>query len=89
MAASGYRPDRPRRSRGAIVAVALLGLTAWIASTILAFEIGFLDGLALGGGALVVYMIPATIYDWPRITWDHISACLAAITGFFASIFGW
>jgi hypothetical protein len=58
-----------------------------------AFEIGFMTGLGATGGALIVYSVPATILDWPRLTWEDvvstIGAILSAIGSFIASLFGW
>ena len=89
MSASGNR----RRRRGGVVLIVLLALGGFAAFAISAFQVGVLSGLGLGGGALVIYMVPATIFDWPRITWDDITgivgAVLAAVAGFFASLFGW
>lgn len=90
MSAIGHRR---RRRRGMLVFIVLFGLIGVAAAAMSAFHIGMLSGLAVGGGVLVIYTVPATIFDWPRITWEHISAffaaILAAVGGFFASLFGW
>ena len=71
---------------GLVVLLAMLGS---LGALISAFQLGFVNGVALAGGVLFVYLVPATIFDWPRITWDHVAGFFSAITGFFASLLGW
>jgi hypothetical protein len=58
-----------------------------------AFNVGFMQGAATAGVALVVYSVPATLFDWPRITLTDVLDLLAGIVGavadFFKSLFGW
>jgi hypothetical protein len=85
---------RPRRGRAVLkvfVALAIVvGITALVTS---AFQIGVMTGLGATGGALIVYAVPATIFDWPRLTWEDvvstIGAILSAIGTFIASFFSW
>ncbi|HYF56669.1 MAG TPA: hypothetical protein VEA41_20620 [Salinarimonas sp.] len=94
MQTSPQNPPRRRRGRGflrlALVVGALYAI-AWIAMA--AFGLGVSHGLLTGGGALVVYTVPATIFDWPRLTFsdivDVVTGIWEAVVGFFASILDW
>ena len=58
-----------------------------------AFNLGMMHGAATAAGALVIYSVPATLFDWPRITladvFELLSGIVRAIVGFFASLFDW
>jgi len=44
-------------------------------------------------GALIVYAVPATIFDWPRLTWEDvlstIGTILSGIGNFVSALFDW
>ncbi len=65
--------------------------TVW-AVTMAAFNAGFMQGAATAGAVLVVYSVPATLFDWPRITltdaFDLLAGIVGGIAEFFRSLFG-
>jgi hypothetical protein len=75
--------DAPRRRRPfvllklAVFLVVIGGVAALVMS---AFKVGLMIGLASAAGGLVVYTIPAAIFDWPRFS-------LGDIGDFFVTIF--
>ena len=84
----------PRRGRSVSRASVVLGVFAGFAGlAISAFQLGVTTGLGAAGGVLIVYAIPATIFDWPRLTFDDliaaISAVFSAIGSFFSSLLDW
>ena len=91
IAGSHPRPRRRRAVLKVLVALAIVvGITALVTS---AFQVGVLTGLGATGGALIVYTVPATIFDWPRLTWEDvvstIGAVLSAIGAFISALFDW
>jgi hypothetical protein len=85
------RPRRRRAIRKVLVALAIVaGMTALVMS---AFQVGMTTGLGATGGALIVYAVPATIFDWPRLTWEDvlstIGTILSAIGNFVSALFDW
>jgi hypothetical protein len=58
-----------------------------------AFNLGFTHGTAARALGVVVYSVPATLFDWPRITFSDvielISAAVSAVVEFFKSLFDW
>jgi hypothetical protein len=57
-----------------------------------AFKLGVMHGVGTSVVAVVIYSVPATLFDWPRITLADLaswSATLARDRGFFASLFDW
>jgi hypothetical protein len=68
----------------------VVGMTALVMS---AFHVGMITGLGATGGALVVYAVPATIFDWPRLTWDDVlsglGAIISAIGAIILALFDW
>jgi len=73
------------------VILVLLG-AVW-AITMMAFNFGFTQGAATAGVVLVIYSVPATLFDWPRITLadalDLLAGIAGAIVNFVKSLFGW
>ena len=85
----------PPRGAGRVLR---LGLVLAVFSVICAvamtaFNLGFTYGTAAGAFGVVVYSVPATLLDWPRITlrdvMDLISAAVSAVVNFFKSLFDW
>jgi hypothetical protein len=86
---SASQPPRRRSLLKPLVVLALVvGLAAMLIQT---FEVGVLAGLALAGGGYVVYAVPATLLDWPRLSLGDVGnfllAILEAIVGFVTSLF--
>lgn len=90
MAAEAKR-SRRRGALRTLLALALLCSFVLVATS--AFRLGMMAGLAAAGAGLIVYSVPATIFDWPRLTLedviDFFAAILSAIGSFFASLFDW
>ena len=88
MSTDGKPPRRRSDLKTLLVLVLVGGLAALLIS---AFQVGFLTGLVLAGGGYVVYAIPATLLDWPRLSLgdigDFLAAIVDAVIGFFASMF--
>lgn len=86
-------PKTPR-PRGLVrIGGVLLVFGTLCAVAMSAFNLGLAHGMATAGVALVIYSIPAAIFDWPRITlsdlFDVLSAAVSAIVGFVSSLFDW
>lgn len=88
MSANAAPPRRRSILKPLLVLAPVGGLAALVIS---AFQVGVTTGLYLAGGAYVVYAVPATILDWPRLSLadigDFFMAILEAIVGFFTSLF--
>jgi hypothetical protein len=55
------------------------------AVAVAAFNFGATQGAVTIAVAAIVYLVPATIFDWPRITLADIAEFVwAAIAGFFS-----
>jgi hypothetical protein len=72
----------------------ILVLLAFVwATAMAAFDLGFVQGAATVGSVLILYSVPATLFDWPRITLadalDLLAGIVGAITDFIKSLFGW
>jgi uncharacterized membrane protein YccC len=85
---------RRRRRRGLVKSVVALMVLAGVAALVTAaFRVGMAQGLAAAGGVLVVYAVPATIFDWPRLTLEDVMSALgalaAAIGAAFLALFDW
>ena len=87
---------QPPHRRGArvlrpgIVLIAFGGICAVIMA---AFDLGVMHGAAAPAGVLVIYSVPATLFNWPRITLAVIAELLCgiarAVASFFAALFDW
>lgn len=81
---------RTRTFRLVIILALLAGFTA---SLLWAFELGAMTALVAVGGGALVYSVPATIFDWPRLGWDDVAeiltGLLTAIGAFFSGLFDW
>lgn len=84
-----------RRRVGRVIRLGLV-LTAFgaiCAVAMTAFNLGFIQGTAAATVALVIYSVPAALFDWPRITLSDViellSAFVGAIVEFFKSLFDW
>ncbi len=87
------RPKR-RRWRALLKVLAVVLILVGVAALVsTAFQLGMTQGLATAGGVLVVYAVPATILDWPRLTFEDVisalGAILAAVGTFFLALFDW
>jgi hypothetical protein len=87
---------RPRRRRAlALLAFSLaLGALGTVAAiTTAAFNWGFAEGMTAGTVMLIVYTVPATVLNWPRLTFTDIVEALiglwSAIVSCIASLFDW
>ena len=85
------KPCRGRAILKSVVALTIVaGLTMLVTS---AFRLGMNTGFAAAIGAFVVYSVPATIFDWPRLTWEDIMSALgalaSAIGAFIRALFDW
>lgn len=73
--------------------IALLAVAVVTAVAMWAFQIGMAHGLAVAGGGLILYSVPAAIFDWPRLSLtDIVGAALGALSAFAAfllSLIGW
>ena len=88
--------QHPRRRRGlAVLALALaIGAVGVVAAiTVAAFNWGFTEGVTAGAVMLIVYTVPATVFDWPRLTFTDVVEALiglwSAIVSCIASLFDW
>lgn len=78
-----------RRGR-ALIALLVLAFFVLIAvGLVSAFKIGVSAGMASAGAAIVVYQIPAMVYDWPRLTLDDIFAFFGAVFDWICDLFSW
>jgi hypothetical protein len=73
----------PRRRRGlpllGRLAAFCLVLCVFAALLVGVFELGVLAGAAGAAGLLVVYAVPATLFDWPRFGLSDLLDLVAAI----------
>ena len=86
----------PSRRWGRALAAFALAISAIVAIAVLAvqaFNWGLAEGLGAGAVTLVIYTVPATVFDWPRLTFEDIinalGALVSAIGSFIAWFFGW
>jgi uncharacterized membrane protein YeiB len=74
---------------GAILII--FGVVCAIAMAV--FDIGAMYGAATGAIALVIYSVPAALFDWPRISLTEVvqllCALAAAVVRFVGSLFDW
>lgn len=66
-----------RRPRGgplaAFGALALLAMIAALGATVAtAYNLGASTGLMAAGAVVLVYQVPAVVFDWPRITLEAV-----------------
>ena len=81
---------KPRRSLARVLGfAALFAIFGCALLGAAAFQYGMSVGLAAGATTYVLYAIPATIYDWPRVTFGDVLAFLAGILAFIMSLFDW
>lgn len=71
-----------RRGRALIALLVLAFFVLIVIGLVSAFNVGVSAGMASAGTALIVYQIPAMVYDWPRLTLDDVFA-------FFGAVFEW
>ena len=87
------RAESRRRTPLVWVSMILVLLAFVWATAMAAFDLGFVQGAATAGSVFVLYSIPATLFDWPRITLadalDLLAGIVGAITDFIKSLFGW
>ncbi len=87
------RTNSRRRTPLVWVSVILVLLAFVWATAIAAFDFGFVQGAATAGSVLVLYSLPATLFDWPRITLadalDLLAGIVEVIADFIKSLFGW
>ena len=86
--------QRPRRRRAIVKVLVVFSIVVGMAALVIsAFQVGMVTGLGATGGALIVYAVPATIFDWPRLTWEDvlstIGAIVSAIGSFISALFDW
>jgi len=84
----------PRRAGRVLrLGLVLAVFTAICAVAMTAFNLGFTHGTAAGALGVVIYSVPATLFDWPRITFSDVvellSAAVSAVVEFFKSLFDW
>jgi len=85
----------PHRGAGRVLrlGLALALFSAICAVAMTSFNLGFTHGTAAGAVGVVIYSVPATLFDWPRITFsdviDLLSAAVSAVVEFFESLFDW
>jgi hypothetical protein len=85
---------KPGRRRAVVKLLVVLVMIVGVAALAMsAFQLGIATGLGTAGGVLIVYAVPATIFDWPRLTWDDVlsgvGAILSAIGAFILALFDW
>lgn len=78
--------SKPRR-RFLAPLILIAVLIAFVALLIGVFKLGMMIALASAGSAIVVYQVPAIIYDWPRFTLEDVFAIFAAIWDWFLNLF--
>jgi multisubunit Na+/H+ antiporter MnhB subunit len=87
------RTELRRRTPLVWVSMILVLLAFVWATAMAAFDLGFVQGAATVGSVLILYSVPATLFDWPRITLadalDLLAGIVGAITDFIKSLFGW
>lgn len=84
-----------RRRFGLLIGLAVLALVAGATAAVSIFKVGVLAGLALAGGGLVVYAVPAALLGWPLPTLedvvvfvtDLVVVVVSGIVGFFRWLF--
>lgn len=58
---------------GALTTATLAAILAFIAAFVMgAFDVGIGNGLLCAGAAVLAYSVPATLFGWPRITFDDL-----------------
>lgn len=84
---TGPAEHRRRRTLTALALLAapslLVGAAAAVAA---AFGVGLATGLMAVGTAVLVYQVPAVLFDWPRITFEHVLVPLGYLAGRAASL---
>lgn len=78
-----------RRGRALVVLLVLALAVLVVAGLVSAFHVGVSTGMASAGAGLVVYQIPAMIFDWPRLTLDDIFAFVGAVFDWIVDLFSW
>jgi hypothetical protein len=93
MSMTSTQPPRRRAARLIRLAVVLVVFGAICATVMTAFNIGVMYGAGTSVVAVVIYSVPATLFDWPRFTLadfvELVCDVWSAIVGFFASLFDW
>jgi hypothetical protein len=78
-----------RRGRAVIVLLILLLAALVVVGLVSALKIGFAAGIASAGAGLVVYQVPAFVFDWPRLTLQNVLAFFSAAFDWFLDLFSW
>lgn len=78
-----------RRGRAVIVLLVLALAALIVVGLISALNIGFAAGMASAGAGLVVYQVPAIVFDWPRLTLEDVLAFFSAVFDWFLDLFSW
>lgn len=65
------------RKRSALASALVISLTvacagAVTAGTMSAYGVDITGGLLCGAAALLLYLVPATLFEWPRLTLDML-----------------
>lgn len=82
--------DRPKgRGRALMVLALLCGAVLFVLVLVSAFKLGMATALAAAGGGLVLYQVPAAIFDWPRLVLEDIAAFFAALWDGIMGFFDW
>jgi hypothetical protein len=93
MSITSKRPPRRRAARLIRLGVLLVVFGAICGTLMTAFNIGVMHGAGTSVVAVAIYSVPATLFDWPRITLadfvELVCDIWRAIVGFFASLFDW
>jgi hypothetical protein len=78
-----------RRGRAFVVLLVLALAVLVVVGLVSAFQVGVSTGMASAGAGIVVYQIPAMVFDWPRLTLDEIFAFFGAVFEWILDLFSW
>lgn len=78
-----------RRGRAFIVLLVLAFFVLIAVGLVSALKIGFAAGMVGAGAGVIAYQIPATAFDWPRVTFDDVFAFFEAVLDWIADLFSW
>lgn len=85
--------QRPRRRPFLRLAVIVTAFGAICAIAVAAFNLGAAHSAGTAVVALLIYAVPAAVFDWPRITlsdvFELLSAAVGALVEFIKSLFDW
>ena len=93
MSSSNTESPRPPTALFLRIGAILIIFGVICAIAMAAFNLGAVHGAASAAAALVIYSVPAALFDWPRISLTEfvelLSALAAAVVRFVASLFDW